>query len=215
MNNFYPVINVEAENEHFQICDLLLSWIEQQKCSDQDKAPNSISYSLSEFLPSSISDHQLTAPGIAWNLVRIFNQKRGHSFEVSLSNNVDLSTQSFLYSLNEELVSTRHRRVESPNESLNDSDNESNHVLIRGDEEWAPPRPQIIFDIPKANFRRNMIQQNYRCAGCGTKIDEGLARRSVLYCHYLGKYFCKCCFSHKGRFDISLRGNIKNYPSSA
>lgn len=39
----------------------------------------------------------------------------------------------------------------------------------RGNEEWAPPRRQIIFTIhPRTMSKRKAIaQQNHRCAGCG------------------------------------------------
>lgn len=80
------------------------------------------------------------------------------------------------------------------------------YVRMRGTDEWAPPRAQIIFNIPEEyDFKKAMLRQNYRCSGCGMKIDLGLARKSVLYCHYLGKYFCKCCFSHK---SVHLPGYI-------
>ncbi|KAK3608749.1 hypothetical protein CHS0354_027072 [Potamilus streckersoni] len=64
---------------------------------------------------------------------------------------------------------------------------------LRGNMEWAPPRAQIIFNI-HSNSRRNVVmtKQNYRCAGCGMKVEEGYSKR-YRYCEYLGKYFCQCC----------------------
>lgn len=45
-------------------------------------------------------------------------------------------------------------------------------VRIRGNLEWAPPRAQIIFSIhPPPKRKVVMARQNYRCAGCGTKIE--------------------------------------------
>lgn len=37
-----------------------------------------------------------------------------------------------------------------------------------------------------------MAKQNYRCAGCGTRIDPDYIKR-LRYCEYLGRYFCQCC----------------------
>ncbi|XP_013409289.1 run domain Beclin-1-interacting and cysteine-rich domain-containing protein-like [Lingula anatina] len=66
---------------------------------------------------------------------------------------------------------------------------------LRGNFEWAPPRPQIIFNIHPTPKRKVLIaKQNYRCAGCGTKVETGYIKR-YRYCEYLGKYFCQCCHS--------------------
>uniref|UniRef100_A0A3B3YVC6 RUN domain-containing protein n=1 Tax=Poecilia mexicana TaxID=48701 RepID=A0A3B3YVC6_9TELE len=66
-------------------------------------------------------------------------------------------------------------------------------IRVRGNLEWAPPRPQIIFNIHPAPKRKIIVaKQNYRCAGCGTKIDPDYIKR-LRYCEYLGRYFCQCC----------------------
>ncbi|KAM4575359.1 run domain Beclin-1-interacting and cysteine-rich domain-containing protein isoform 1-T1 [Fundulus diaphanus] len=66
-------------------------------------------------------------------------------------------------------------------------------IRVRGNLEWAPPRPQIIFNIHPAPKRKIIVaKQNYRCAGCGTKIDPAYIKR-LRYCEYLGRYFCQCC----------------------
>ncbi|XP_060797121.1 run domain Beclin-1-interacting and cysteine-rich domain-containing protein isoform X2 [Neoarius graeffei] len=66
-------------------------------------------------------------------------------------------------------------------------------IRVRGNLEWAPPRPQIIFNIHNAPKRKVMaVKQNYRCAGCGTRIDPDYIKR-LRYCEYLGRYFCQCC----------------------
>lgn len=233
----YPIINVEAENEHFEIIDNVISWMETCRISDTANATgfdtstdndvcgedvdddnrtnrskcaaSSLAThldSLQEILPSSSSHHQLSAPGVAWNLVKIFCEKRGGETPMSSPEahrskspeyfSSDLSTLSKADALD------HHGHLESETESVATSEKSTNQsdtkVRMRGNDEWAPPRAQIIFNIhEETNFRKLMQRQNYRCAGCGTKIDLELARRLVLYCHYLGKYFCKCCFSHK------------------
>ncbi|XP_027268626.1 run domain Beclin-1-interacting and cysteine-rich domain-containing protein isoform X1 [Cricetulus griseus] len=82
-------------------------------------------------------------------------------------------------------------------------------IRVRGNLEWAPPRPQIIFNVHPAPTRKIAVaKQNYRCAGCGIRTDPGKALSSPMpvggdlrgdyikrlrYCEYLGKYFCQCC----------------------
>ncbi|NXO33839.1 RUBIC protein, partial [Locustella ochotensis] len=66
-------------------------------------------------------------------------------------------------------------------------------IRVRGNLEWAPPRPQIIFNIHSAPARKVAVaKQNYRCAGCGIRTDPDYIKR-MRYCEYLGKYFCQCC----------------------
>ncbi|KAL4630777.1 run domain Beclin-1-interacting and cysteine-rich domain-containing protein-like isoform X3 [Arapaima gigas] len=66
-------------------------------------------------------------------------------------------------------------------------------IRVRGNLEWAPPRPQIIFNIHPPPKRKVIVaKQNYRCAGCGTRIDPGYIKR-LRFCEYLGRYFCQCC----------------------
>ncbi|XP_018618225.2 run domain Beclin-1-interacting and cysteine-rich domain-containing protein-like isoform X2 [Scleropages formosus] len=66
-------------------------------------------------------------------------------------------------------------------------------IRVRGNLEWAPPRPQIVFNVHSPLKRKvGVAKQNYRCAGCGTRIDPGYIKR-LRFCEYLGRYFCQCC----------------------
>lgn len=67
---------------------------------------------------------------------------------------------------------------------------------IRGIEDWAPPRFQIIFNVHPP-LKRDLVvaAQNFFCAGCGTPVEPKFVKR-LRYCEYLGKYFCDCCHSH-------------------
>ncbi|RMC02062.1 hypothetical protein DUI87_21224 [Hirundo rustica rustica] len=66
-------------------------------------------------------------------------------------------------------------------------------IRVRGNLEWAPPRPQIIFNVHSAPARKVAVaKQNYRCAGCGIRTDPDYIKR-MRYCEYLGRYFCQCC----------------------
>ncbi|XP_060050814.1 protein associated with UVRAG as autophagy enhancer isoform X2 [Erinaceus europaeus] len=67
---------------------------------------------------------------------------------------------------------------------------------IRGTEDWAPPRFQLIFNVHPA-IKRDLViaAQNSFCAGCGTPIEPKFVKR-LRYCEYLGKYFCDCCHSY-------------------
>uniref|UniRef100_A0A2K6LNK9 Rubicon autophagy regulator n=1 Tax=Rhinopithecus bieti TaxID=61621 RepID=A0A2K6LNK9_RHIBE len=53
-------------------------------------------------------------------------------------------------------------------------------IRVRGNLEWAPPRPQIIFNVHPAPTV---------CA-FGAQIHY---IKRLRYCEYLGKYFCQCC----------------------
>ncbi|XP_059171360.1 run domain Beclin-1-interacting and cysteine-rich domain-containing protein-like [Physella acuta] len=75
-----------------------------------------------------------------------------------------------------------------------------NRTRLRGNMEWAPPRAQIIFSVhPPEKQSVVMSRQNFRCAGCGLRVDPALMKR-YKYCEYLGKYFCQCC--HTGETSI-------------
>ncbi|XP_048202794.1 run domain Beclin-1-interacting and cysteine-rich domain-containing protein isoform X2 [Perognathus longimembris pacificus] len=66
-------------------------------------------------------------------------------------------------------------------------------IRVRGNLEWAPPRPQIIFNVHPAPTKKIAVaKQNYRCAGCGIRTEPDYIKR-LRYCEYLGKYFCQCC----------------------
>ncbi|KAH9491807.1 hypothetical protein Btru_029560 [Bulinus truncatus] len=81
----------------------------------------------------------------------------------------------------------------SPDDAYNGDMSTLNKTRLRGNMEWAPPRQQIIFSIHVPEKREIvMSRQNYRCAGCGLKVDPALVKR-YRYCEYLGKYFCQCC----------------------
>nr|XP_045003510.1 run domain Beclin-1-interacting and cysteine-rich domain-containing protein isoform X3 [Jaculus jaculus] len=66
-------------------------------------------------------------------------------------------------------------------------------IRVRGNLEWAPPRPQIIFNVHPAPTRKIAVaKQNYRCAGCGIRTEPDYIKR-LRYCEYLGRFFCQCC----------------------
>ncbi|XP_075535630.1 run domain Beclin-1-interacting and cysteine-rich domain-containing protein rubicon isoform X3 [Dermacentor variabilis] len=70
----------------------------------------------------------------------------------------------------------------------------STHKMrLRGNSEWAPPRAQIIFNMqPELKRKDQLAKQNYRCAGCGLRVNQAQLGR-LRYCEYLGKLFCHCC----------------------
>lgn len=70
-------------------------------------------------------------------------------------------------------------------------------VRCRGNEEWAPPRRQVIYHLHprKLSKRKALANQNHRCAGCGLTVELNYVQR-FRYCDYLGKYFCHSCHSN-------------------
>jgi len=90
-------------------------------------------------------------------------------------------------------------------------------LMLRGNLEWAPPRPQIIFS-PHAFVKRKiqLQRQHFRCAGCGLKVTPSLSKR-FRYCEYLGKYFCTSCHQNKLAVipsKILSKWDFKKYPVS-
>ncbi|XP_017850206.1 run domain Beclin-1-interacting and cysteine-rich domain-containing protein isoform X2 [Drosophila busckii] len=66
-------------------------------------------------------------------------------------------------------------------------------ALLRGTQNWAPPRQQIIFTEHAPVSRSQLLQQqHYRCAGCGMQVTRQY-QHHFRYCNYLGKYLCTGC----------------------
>uniref|UniRef100_A0A8C4R774 Rubicon autophagy regulator n=1 Tax=Eptatretus burgeri TaxID=7764 RepID=A0A8C4R774_EPTBU len=89
------------------------------------------------------------------------------------------------------------------------------HIRVRGTLDWAPPRQQLIFNIhPTMRRKVAVAKQNYRCAGCGRRVEPGFLKR-LRYCDYLGRYFCPCC--HQRAFSpiparILHKWDFSRYP---
>ncbi|KAJ1519867.1 hypothetical protein ONE63_004109 [Megalurothrips usitatus] len=88
---------------------------------------------------------------------------------------------------------------------------------LRGNMEWAPPRPQVIFTLHPNPVRRTlMAKQSYRCAGCGMKVAPSYAHR-FRYCEYLGRYFCTGCHSNQSAAipaRVLTKWDFTRYPVS-
>ncbi|XP_065644291.1 run domain Beclin-1-interacting and cysteine-rich domain-containing protein isoform X2 [Hydra vulgaris] len=89
--------------------------------------------------------------------------------------------------------------------------------LIRGNMDWAPPRPQIVL-MPHVFVKKKVMlqRQQYRCAGCGLKVSPSLSRL-FRFCEYLGKYFCTSCHQNNTSLipaKILSKWDFKKYPVS-
>ncbi|XP_057669448.1 run domain Beclin-1-interacting and cysteine-rich domain-containing protein isoform X1 [Diorhabda carinulata] len=88
---------------------------------------------------------------------------------------------------------------------------------LRGTQDWAPPRPQLIFTLHPSPIRKELIaKQNYRCAGCSMRVAPKYASR-FRYCEYLGRFFCTGC--HKNQLSlipgrVLQKWDFKRYPVS-
>jgi hypothetical protein len=51
-------------------------------------------------------------------------------------------------------------------------------LRMRGDEEWAPPRRQIVFHLPPKKESKTVAitNQHNRCAGCGLRVTANLVK---------------------------------------
>lgn len=54
----------------------------------------------------------------------------------------------------------------------------------------------LIFVLVLVSLKVVMAKQNYRCAGCGMRVEPEHSH-NFRYCHYLGRYFCTACHSNK------------------
>uniref|UniRef100_A0A182PC13 DUF4206 domain-containing protein n=1 Tax=Anopheles epiroticus TaxID=199890 RepID=A0A182PC13_9DIPT len=91
--------------------------------------------------------------------------------------------------------------VIDPDDSQPAHPHDAHGTLIRGTQEWAPPRPQVIFTYkpPPLERRSQIMRQGNRCEGCGIKVHPAYLSR-YRYCHYTGKYNCSGC--HKNQMAI-------------
>lgn len=60
--------------------------------------------------------------------------------------------------------------------------------------DWIPPKAKILLEVftPPKNFEQALIDQGYRCTGCGMTLDSSHSRY-FRFCYYTGKYFCQNC----------------------
>ena len=78
---------------------------------------------------------------------------------------------------------------------------------LRGNYQWAPPRPQILFSIqPTPSLEQAMLQQSFLCAGCGMHIERSFYK-SLNLCHYYTKFFCHTCMAPR---PLSIPAYILN-----
>ena len=83
-----------------------------------------------------------------------------------------------------------------PSGYVADPEINSNESSIRGTYSWAPPRPQLILTCFVGKGRTTIMdQQNYRCSGCGMKVEKKYIK-TFRFCHYSGKYFCTSCHTN-------------------
>ncbi|XP_048197316.1 protein associated with UVRAG as autophagy enhancer isoform X2 [Perognathus longimembris pacificus] len=124
---------------------------------------------------------------LATELLRIFRKNRTLSVA---SSQVPVSlTAAGSIVVNEEQI---HNNFESSIESIQEV---KSKPRIRGAEDWAPPRFQIILNVhPPLKRDLVIVAQNFVCAGCGTSVEPKFVKR-LRYCEYLGRYFCACCHS--------------------
>ncbi|CAL1267562.1 unnamed protein product [Larinioides sclopetarius] len=152
--------------------------------SDADIARGALSFEESEKKFQDSDTNNLSAESVALSLLRKFSEKH-------------LPKASELKWLVSEQEAPQ-RLLPLPNSwpISPDAIEEEYKMRLRGNFEWAPPRPQIIFSILPSLKRKEILErQKYRCAGCGMKIEKNYVNR-FRYCNYFGKYFCQCCHSN-------------------
>ncbi|XP_041482624.1 run domain Beclin-1-interacting and cysteine-rich domain-containing protein-like isoform X1 [Lytechinus variegatus] len=161
---------------------------------------------LTKIEPS--SSHQLSAESIALSLIKKFSFRQ-------------LPAASELEWLVSEKDAPQQLLPLPKSVPISPDDGENadlyKNMRLRGNLEWAPPRPQIVFSIHPPPKRKQLIaKQNFRCAGCGMKAERGFLKR-LRYCEYLGKYFCQCCHTNASSpipSRILRKWDFSRYPVS-
>ncbi|CAB1324713.1 unnamed protein product [Coregonus sp. 'balchen'] len=186
--DFGSCADLEKENAHFSISESLIAAIELMKCNlrrrreeeeDGDDSDSEIQHGGSR--RSSQDSFHMSDSGSAEEV------EECELRDADIKRSVTSSGRSFLSS---ESISPSFLQS---NSAESHADIYKLRIRVRGNLEWAPPRPQIIFNIHPAPKRKIVVaKQNYRCAGCGTRIDPDYIKR-MRYCEYLGRYFCQCC----------------------
>lgn len=59
-----------------------------------------------------------------------------------------------------------------------------------------PIGPSRFVLFSHCSLKKQMHEQEYRCAGCRMEVEQSLAKY-YRYCYYYGKYFCQNCHSNK------------------
>ncbi|XP_053982017.1 run domain Beclin-1-interacting and cysteine-rich domain-containing protein isoform X2 [Hylaeus anthracinus] len=134
---------------------------------------------------STLTEGSMSAEGVALSLISRFNEKQ-------------LPRASELQWLVSEKEAPQTLLPMPKSWPVNSDEVENSQTIpLRGNMEWAPPRPQIIFTPHPPPVRRTLIaKQNYRCAGCGMKVAVKYANK-FRYCEYLGRYFCTGCHTNQ------------------
>ncbi|XP_034230440.1 run domain Beclin-1-interacting and cysteine-rich domain-containing protein isoform X2 [Thrips palmi] len=152
-------------------------------------------------------DSNWSAESVALSLISRFNEKQ-------LPRASDLKWLVSEQEVDQQLLPLPKSWPVSPDEVDEDM---RQATPLRGNMEWAPPRPQLIFTLHPNPVRRTlMAKQSYRCAGCGMKVAPSYASR-YRYCEYLGRYFCTGCHSNQtapipGR--VLAKWDFAGYPVS-
>lgn len=152
-------------------------------------------------------DSNWSAESVALSLISRFNEKQ-------LPRASDLKWLVSEQEVDQQLLPLPKSWPVSPDEVDEDM---RQATPLRGNMEWAPPRPQVIFTLHPNPVRRTlMAKQSYRCAGCGMKVAPSYAHR-YRYCEYLGRYFCTGCHSNQtalipGR--VLAKWDFARYPVS-
>ncbi|OXB79839.1 UNVERIFIED_CONTAM: hypothetical protein H355_001001 [Colinus virginianus] len=211
--------DVEKENAHFFVADMIIASLEKMKCNILSQQVES--WGVDETSGSDGSYHtdsELSSyPGEKKSDSSVASADSGYegksSFEPG-SNSAEATAQELCRAFRKHWLQTesalqlsgclssskqRSAKEEIPRElesSLNLAEEIKLLSKLRGSSGWSPPRSQIIFSIhPSVKRDAVVAAQNFTCVGCGTPIESKYIRR-LRYCDYLGKYFCDCCHSY-------------------
>ncbi|KRX66365.1 Coatomer subunit beta, partial [Trichinella sp. T9] len=175
---------LEQDNAQINLCELLISLIEEVKCRPkvlQQRFRAESSFEQQNFHLCKSDSSSVVSDSSFGKL----------SYQGHPSDNAALSL----------LCRFSHRpscQTDDANWTVSSEDSSelSTNTTEReeyGKKDWTPTKSHVILQIytqPKKNLLIN--QQRSRCAGCGRKIDKEYHSR-LQFCSYFGKLFCHCC----------------------
>lgn len=164
---------------------------------------------ITEESVNATQDSNWSAESVALSLISQFSEKQ-------LPRASDLKWLVSEQETDQQLLPLPNSWPVSPDDVVDD-DMRQAATPLRGNMEWAPPRPQLIFTVHPNPVRRTlMAKQSYRCAGCGMKVAPSYAHR-YRYCEYLGRYFCTGCHSNQTAIipaRVLTKWDFNRYPVS-
>ncbi|KAK7080388.1 hypothetical protein SK128_014848 [Halocaridina rubra] len=207
----YSVCESPHSSTYNSESDLLSELEEEDACEEatscSEIAPVTVSIKVPKSDQPNVASDMTSAESVAINLLKHFSEQK-------LPKASELDWLVSEQEVPQKLLPLPTSVAVSPDDIGMEKESEFN-LQLRGTNDWAPPRPQLILSL-HTNTKRSLLMgmQRWRCAGCGMRVSESLSRHFRL-CHYLGRYFCTTCHKNQTALipaKILHKWDFKHYP---